>query len=352
MNMKDRSNIPSMPPTPFFSMIFPVFNVEKYLEQAVRSILVQSFEAFEIILVDDGSLDNSGCLCDKLTLEDSRIRVIHQPNRGLSGARNTGLRNASGKYVCFIDSDDYWDDNEALQKLKNVIELTNADIVNFGLKFLNLQTQKITEPIPVSYEGNAGLLPEEILLKQVQHGHLKISACLKAICYNYLVNNELFFKEGIKSEDIEWAIRLFSLGPTQAFLPDNWYVYRTRQMKSITGTIDYSHLCQYCDTLESSFEHLEKKSPPSIARPLRSYLVYQAVIAIAHTNTKQLTTVERCELNQRLRKIIDRYIPENQLDKRVKKFFFFYHWFGYSIAAKIIAFYLKHRKVRADGSRI
>lgn len=89
------------------SVIVPVYNVEKYLRRCVDSIVRQTYSNLEIILVDDGSTDASGTLCDDLALEDSRIKVIHQPNAGLSCARNSGLEIYTGEYVCFIDSDDY-----------------------------------------------------------------------------------------------------------------------------------------------------------------------------------------------------------------------------------------------------
>lgn len=89
------------------TVIVPVYNVAKYLEKCVKSIQDQTYKSLEIILVDDGSTDSSGAICDKYATEDSRIRVIHKPNGGLSSARNAGLDAATGDYVGFIDSDDY-----------------------------------------------------------------------------------------------------------------------------------------------------------------------------------------------------------------------------------------------------
>ena len=95
---------------PFFSVIIPVYNVEKYLDQCVRSVLNQPFTDLEVILVDDGSTDSSGKMCDAYVARDSRVRVIHQENGGLGQARNAGLHVAKGKWILFLDSDDYWCD--------------------------------------------------------------------------------------------------------------------------------------------------------------------------------------------------------------------------------------------------
>ena len=92
---------------PLISLVIPVFNVEKYLEKCVDSVLAQSYDNFEVILVDDGSTDNSGRICDKYAEKDGRITVYHKPNGGLSDARNYGVAHANGDLVSFVDSDDY-----------------------------------------------------------------------------------------------------------------------------------------------------------------------------------------------------------------------------------------------------
>ena len=94
---------------PQVSVIVPVYNTEKYLAQCVDSILAQTLRDIEVILVDDGSTDNSPAICDSYKSRDERIKVIHQQNKGLSAARNAGIRIASGKYIAFVDSDDFVD---------------------------------------------------------------------------------------------------------------------------------------------------------------------------------------------------------------------------------------------------
>ena len=89
------------------SVIVPVYNVEKYIRRCIESILIQEYRNFELILVDDGSTDSSGDICEEYAKDNNRITVIHQENKGLSGARNTGISNAKGEWVVFIDSDDY-----------------------------------------------------------------------------------------------------------------------------------------------------------------------------------------------------------------------------------------------------
>ncbi|SDI87457.1 Glycosyltransferase involved in cell wall bisynthesis [Pseudobutyrivibrio sp. 49] len=114
------------------SIIVPVYNVEKYLERCVKSLINQTYSNLEIILVDDGSTDNSGKLCDELSQLDSRIKVVHQQNRRLSGARNTGLDMAAGDYIFFVDSDDYLA-TDAIEKMYAHATSCKADVVACGI---------------------------------------------------------------------------------------------------------------------------------------------------------------------------------------------------------------------------
>ncbi|AUJ66352.1 MULTISPECIES: glycosyltransferase family 2 protein [Enterococcus] len=114
------------------SIIMTVFNVEKYLAKAIDSVLLQTFADFELILVDDGSSDRSGEICDEYQQRDKRIKVIHQPNSGVSSARNTGLENAQGKFIGFVDSDDYIESDMYEFLYNNLIE-EKADLSICGI---------------------------------------------------------------------------------------------------------------------------------------------------------------------------------------------------------------------------
>ena len=119
---------------PKASVIVPVYNVEGYLEKCVQSVLAQTEKDFELLLVDDGSTDHSGELCDTLAQTDSRIRVIHQQNQGLGGARNTGIREAKAPWILLADSDD-WIEPEILEKaLAAAGKAPDIDLVMFAYR--------------------------------------------------------------------------------------------------------------------------------------------------------------------------------------------------------------------------
>lgn len=121
---------------PEISIIIPIYNVEKYLHRCIESILAQTFTNYELILVDDGSPDNCGKICDEYALKDSRIIVIHKENGGVSSARNIGLKHAKGKYIVFCDSDDYIQD-DYLDVLYNSMKSEDVDLVCAGYEVVD-----------------------------------------------------------------------------------------------------------------------------------------------------------------------------------------------------------------------
>ena len=116
-----------------YSVIVPIYKVEKYLEKCITSILNQSFTDFELILVDDGSPDSCPQICDNFALKDSRIRVIHKKNGGLVSARNIGIQAAKGDYICYVDGDD-WIHKDMLSEIyKDSIQKYSPDMIIFGI---------------------------------------------------------------------------------------------------------------------------------------------------------------------------------------------------------------------------
>ncbi len=115
------------------SIIIPVYNVDKYIEQCLDSIISQSYQKLEIILIDDGSTDQSGVICDKYARLDSRIKVIHQKNGGAASAKNVGLRIATGEYLAFVDSDDYLE-QDVYQYMVSMLEKEKADVIQCCFK--------------------------------------------------------------------------------------------------------------------------------------------------------------------------------------------------------------------------
>lgn len=131
---------------PKISVIVPVYNARKYLRHCVDSILAQSFSDFELLLIDDGSTDNSRTICDEYASNDSRIHVFHKPNGGVSSARNFGLDCSKGEYIIFIDADDFWLDESALSRLFEIVSSNDLDIVRGEYISVDCNEQQLGTP--------------------------------------------------------------------------------------------------------------------------------------------------------------------------------------------------------------
>lgn len=326
-----------------FSVIVPVYNVEKYLSECVESILNQNYNDFELILVDDGSPDRCPEMCDAYAEKDSRVKVIHKPNGGLSDARNAGINASIGDYILFIDSDDYWNTDTVLTKINAIIdEFNGVDIVQFGQeRYYNLDKKAVTGPQRNLFQYN-GYTSKELLGNLVANGKLTISACSMAVSRELIISNELYFEKGIKTEDLEWAMRLYVAEPKWAFVDEYFYVYRMQRAGSITSSVDYKHLCDYCWILEHSITLVEKCND-TIKIPLMSYLMYHMLIASAFVYKISLSKEQKKEILSRLKKISKGRVIKYTLNKKVKLAGYVYRLCGFKVMSMVLGFYLNNR---------
>ena len=235
-----------------FSVIIPVYNVSTYLRRCVESVQKQTYTDMEIILVDDGSTDDSGQICDDLATEDVCIQVIHKQNGGLSDARNAGLYAATGDYVLFLDSDDMWLLQDGLEKIEEALENNPTDLLLF--KRVDLYSaksdtfsvadcrQKIERDYDMEFINSHS--PKEVFAHLVCTQRFNMSACFQAIRRTLLMDNDIYFPFGMLSEDVDWSLRLWQKVETVQALNLNMYGYWHRH-GSITTTYSISHLRCY-----------------------------------------------------------------------------------------------------------
>lgn len=214
------------------SVVIPVYNVKPYLERCVKSVIGQTYKDLEIILVDDGSTDGSGELCDKIAGSDQRICVIHQKNQGLSGARNTGIKQATGEYIAFIDSDDEWLITDGIEKL---LQEEKIDLIVFKRVDIWGKGERITCP-DYDIENIERLSDTQTVFSHlVATQQLQISACFLLVRRKVLLDHEIIFPIGMLSEDIYWSMHLWQHVETVRFTNLNLYGYYHREA-SITTT--------------------------------------------------------------------------------------------------------------------
>lgn len=324
----------------YFSIIVPVYNVEKYLRQCVDNVLMQDFNDFELILVDDGSPDLCPQICDEYAEKDSRVVVIHKENGGLSDARNAGILKSSGEYVIFLDSDDYWDDAHALSLIAEKAKTGIPDIVAWGCK--TLYKEKVSYGAKRDFSTYKDLNPSETLYKLVADDRLYITAWATSVRRSFLLSNNLFFKKGIKAEDIEWGLRLFALEPNWAFLTRKFYVYRKNREGSITSTIDCKHIDNYCQIIEDSID-LVQSCGQKTKEALMSYIIYHVLICNAIISRTELSREQRKAFHKRLKPICKKYLLQYNLNKKVRYSGMVYRISGYFGMTKVLGYYLNNR---------
>ena len=210
------------------SIIIPVYNVEKYLSECIESVL--NYRGIEIILVDDGSTDGSGKICDKYALKNKNITVIHQKNKGLSGARNSGIKKASGDYLMFVDSDDLLIPNINL----GAITKEDTDIIVYKWKYF-YEDSNLYKSFQ-DYDDYSELQYFDTINRMIQTGQISISACNKMVKKDLIVKNNLYFEEGLLSEDVDWSLRLYLAAKSISVKNQDIYIYRQNRSGSITTT--------------------------------------------------------------------------------------------------------------------
>lgn len=227
--MEVRSNATHIETQPYFSIILPIYNVEPYLEQCIQSVLQQDFFDYELILVNDGSTDGSGGVCDAYAAEKSNIRVVHKENGGLSSARNAGTEAARGRYIWWVDSDD-WIEPGALRELYDVTCREEPDIVKFH--FFRVGEEKK----PVSCRAQSGVYTDrkqlEILVDKcfLSPGIFCLSAWGHVYARRFLDENSLSFvsERVIGSEDYLFQLCAYAAAKKICVLDSYLYCYRLR----------------------------------------------------------------------------------------------------------------------------
>lgn len=235
------------------SIVIPVFNVKNYLANCVKSIEKQTYANLEIILVDDGSTDGSGELCNQLALKDRRIHVIHKKNGGLSSARNVGIEVAAGKYIGFVDSDDYIDGKMYETLLKKMYKYS-ADISICGRWYVYENGKK-----HLRYQSDGKDLvmnAEQAILKMNSYCSFDMAAWDKL--YSKSLFDNIRFPEGKLSEDYFIMFRIFDKAKVICYTPEPLYFYIQRK-----GSISRSKKINFdfAEAAKEQMEYVEEKYP-------------------------------------------------------------------------------------------
>ena len=286
--------------TPLISVIVPVYRVEEYLERCVKSILSQTYENLEVILVDDGSPDQCPAICDACAEKDARVKVIHQENKGLSGARNAGIDAASGEYLAFVDSDDYVSPH-FIEELYQLLQDTGCAIGQ--CRFSYVKGDGLVEESDSAFCIYRG----ESLMEQL-YGPEEKATCF-VVAWNKLYRAELFKETGIRypegriHEDEATTYRLFHEAKKLAFLDRALYGYYTENGGSITSVFSAKRL-QWLTAHEERIAFFKKNGYEKLL-PVAYRKLCDACITFYFRCTEQVKDAE--ELKKELRKRLETY---------------------------------------------
>lgn len=232
------------------SIIVPIYKVELYLERCVNSLINQTYKNIEIILVDDGSPDQCPQMCDNYAKIDSRTKVIHKKNGGLSDARNAGLRIATGEYVMYVDSDDYIEEDSCEKLIESVTG--DIDVVVGACKEIG--------PLGIAFQQHTNLEEEKIyeakeyVLLSIEKNEWYAPAWLNLYRRGFLIDNNLYYKVGYYFEDVEMLPRLFLKNPTVKYVNYPFYNYVIREDSIMTSSITQEKINMTIDIYSEWFQ--------------------------------------------------------------------------------------------------
>lgn len=322
------------------SVIIPVYNVENYLRECIDSVLSQTYEIFEIILVDDGSTDGSGRICDEYAEKYNKVTVIHKENGGLSDARNKGLSLANGEYVYFLDSDDYIVP-QSFEELVSVIKADNSDFVFFDAKSFedsdrgyNIAQRYIRKS---NYETAKG---EDVLCKLLNKKEFHSAVPLCFIKKDILIKEKLSFISGIFYEDTIFTYELFMVASTVSYCTKALYHRRYRKASITTSKKNYKYFDSICKVYEEvlAFSKKENKFNLDVAQQYIARCAFNVF-----NNYEKLNKADKKKCKKHLEDIKETILKDNAYGNKAlrlrcysKAFWFVYKVFENTVGRLIV----------------
>lgn len=301
------------------SVVVPIYNMEKYLDKCIESIVKQTYKNLEIILVDDGSIDKSLKICNKWGEKDNRVNVYHKENGGLSDTKNFGIKHAKGKYISFIDADDWIELNMYEELTKEMIK-TKSDIIICG-RYLEYEDGKRTRQCN---PNNICMNSEETIIKLDTFGGFDMSSCDKL--YKTELFNGIEFPVGKKCEDAYVTYKLFAKSKKVEYYPKIFYHYLQRK-NSISKNKKVNMDLIYAS--EEQIQFMEKNYPNLIE-------VSKINFVFSVKNLYEQCIVRKLKISNELQKYKNKVkcytnviLKSKYLDKRHKIIFLLFNNFYY-----------------------
>lgn len=263
------------------SIILPTYNCAEYLDRSISSVLRQTYQNWELVIVDDGSADESHTICDYYCAMDSRVKYYTLPvNHGVANARNIGIQNASGEYICFLDADDLYHP-EFLAVLRQKIE--DYDIAYSGFIYKN--GKNISPSVDFSQTGNI-LKPYIELISTQKH---PVHICSLLIKKSFIESKKLFFSDAKNGEDTEFIIKLLESANAN-YSEKKLFTYLQGRIGSATTSNKIgSQILSVLESYKRAYEHLETQNKPLISHLIKSEIKCH----LAYLSKKRLVKISK-----------------------------------------------------------
>lgn len=323
---------------PKVSVIVPVYNVpEKYLEKCVSSLVNQTLKDIEIILVDDGTPNTSGKLCDKFAKKDNRIKVIHQENKGLCGARNTGVKSSNGEWISFVDGDD-WIEPNAYEKLYYIGTKNNVDVVMFGYvknypsKSIVMHYEKYFENEKVyNTKEDISYLQKMILNYNANCAMAPTKFIKKSVIEKYNIFHDEKLRQG--AEGIEFNIRLFSKIRSALFLNETFYhyIYNDESITTIHNEKNHQMVIDCFKKIKSEINNNDFEIMGWFYNRMKYVILTTAISGYFSGSNKEPYIIQKRKFKK--------YLSDTLVQETLKN----ENYHGLSPTRKITLFLIKHR---------
>lgn len=329
------------------SIIIPLYNVESYIIQCLDSIYLQKLleEEFEVIVVDDGSTDNSFLLVKEYQLKHNNIRIFKQKNSGPSAARNKAIKEAKGEYILFVDSDDFLLPNK-LFKLLEIAELNKVEVLR-----ANYQT---CHDLSALIENREPYLTRKFYLNKIIDGKVLYTSIfckefftpLLLLNRNFVLNNSLFFEEGIYFEDVDFSTRLSMITRRAMYVPEIFYVYRLRK-GSITHSINIKKI--------KDLQYVIRKLYKLCYERDNALLKKEVLENITHLGTYMILRLSEPIIYSKTKNILDEFeLPKFKISGTIKEkiIAFLYNIMGINLVNLIYPIMYLKLKIKGGGKSL
>ncbi|AJH01823.1 hypothetical protein LF65_05301 [Clostridium beijerinckii] len=326
----------------FLSIVVPVYNVELYLNKCLESILACELKSYELILINDGSTDNSYNICLDFQQKYTEIKVLSQENKGLSNARNVGLNEARGEYIVFIDSDDYIISKSFYETIEEIKKNKNQKIDILISDFFRVsKEERIVSKINQIQESD-----EIIYGIKYMESFLKGYGCFWntwrfVFCREFLIANKFKFKDGFLCEDIDFAVKTLLKTNNIAFYHNPYYCYKLGRESSIMNIVSEKRVRDYLIITEECMQLLRNNDEVIFSSRMKEKLLIEYVL--------NLTTI--FEVDKTNRKTIKNLFKQTQYlfsmtkSNKIKCYNFIISLFGISSVAFVLLLLKKMRRI-------